>query len=114
MRLMKRRNFVIHTPEEIVRIREGFAARTCLERVWLSLEQLLKNFHEEQSLADGMQLAELRERVFSATPKTSDAFFEYFEKQGKLRRNGSLAALAGDYYARTGTALEYTECGIEV
>ena len=79
---------------KIVRIREGFAARTCLERVWLSLEQLLKSFHEEQSLADGMQLAELRERVFSATPKTSDAFFEYFEKQGKLRRNGSLAALA--------------------
>ena len=79
---------------KLVRIREGFVTRACLERVWLNLEQLLKTFHEEQSLADGMQLAEVRERVFSATPKTSDAFFEYFEQQGRLRRNGSLVALA--------------------
>lgn len=79
---------------KLVRIREGFVTQACLERVWLNLEQLLKTFHEEQSLADGMQLAEVRERVFSATPKTSDAFFEYFEQQGKLRRNGSLVALA--------------------
>ncbi|MCR5576824.1 MAG: selenocysteine-specific translation elongation factor [Oscillospiraceae bacterium] len=77
---------------KIVNIRGGYVTKACLDRVWLNIEQLLKTFHEEQSLAEGMQLAELRERVFAATPKTSDAFFEYFEKAGGLRRSGSFVA----------------------
>ena len=79
---------------KIVRVREGFVSANVLESLWLSIEQLLKSFHEEQSLAEGMNLGELRERMFADSPKTADAFFDYFEKQGKLRRTGSFAALA--------------------
>ena len=41
-----------------------------------------------------MSLGELRERVFSSSLKTADAFFDYFEDQEKMRRSGKYAALA--------------------
>ena len=80
--------------EKILTISNGYVTRNCLDRVWLEIEQLLRSFHEEQSLAEGMHLGELRERVFPASTKSADAFFDYFEEQEKLRRSGSFAALA--------------------
>ena len=107
--------------EKILVISNGYVTRNCLDRVWLEIEQLLRNFHEEQSLAEGMHLGELRERVFPASPKAADAFFDYFEEQEKLRRSGSFAALAEfqSAFSPEQVAMQeeleklYTEMGIE-
>jgi selenocysteine-specific elongation factor len=80
--------------EKILIINNGYVTVNCLNRVWQEIEQLLRRFHEEQSLAEGLPLSELRERVFPDSIKTADAFFDYFEEQEKMRRSGSYAALA--------------------
>jgi selenocysteine-specific elongation factor len=107
--------------EKILVISNGYVTRNCLDRVWLEIEQLLRSFHEEQSLAEGMHLGELRERVFPDSTKTADAFFDYFEEQEKLRRSGSFAALAEfqSAFSPEQVAMQdkleklYTEMGVE-
>lgn len=79
---------------KIVRIVGGYVSRARLNRVWMQIEELLQKFHEDQSLAAGMHLGELRERVFAATPKTSDAILEYFASQGKIRIGGGVVAMS--------------------
>ncbi|MBQ7895579.1 MAG: SelB C-terminal domain-containing protein, partial [Oscillospiraceae bacterium] len=79
---------------KIVQINGGYVTRARLNRAWMHIEELLTKFHEDQSLAAGMHLGELRERVFAATPKTADAILEYFASQGKIRIGGGVVALA--------------------
>ncbi len=69
----------------------------------------------------GIALTEAGERIrFYAQNalKNADLIRESCAEESRALRlaanpSSSLAALAGEYYARTGTALEYTECGIE-
>lgn len=106
---------------KVLNIREGLITKSCMDRVWLRIDELLRRFHEMQTLADGMNLGELRERVFSATPKTADAILEYYSKQDKLRLNGSIAALAefSTSFSSEQTAIHdeleklYIDCGLE-
>ncbi len=79
---------------KVVTIQGGYISRSRLNRAWMQIEELLTNFHEDQSLAEGMHLGELRERVFAATPKTADAILDYFQKQDKIRIGSGVAALA--------------------
>lgn len=78
----------------IVRIAGGYISRARLNRVWMQIEELLLKFHEDQSLAAGMHLGELRERVFAATPKTADAILDYFATLGKIRIGGGVVAMS--------------------
>ena len=80
---------------KIIKIANGYISRARLNRVWMQIEELLHKFHEDQSLAAGMHLGELRERVFAATPKTADAILEYFASLDKIRIGGGVVALAG-------------------
>lgn len=80
--------------KKVINISGGLITGARLDSVWQEIETLLRRFHEEQSLSDGMNLGELRERVFSSSPKTASAILEYFVAQDKLRFNGSVAALA--------------------
>ena len=79
---------------KVVNISGGLISARRLDDVWQRIEELLRRFHQEQSLADGMNLGELRERVFSSSTRAANAILEHFIKQEKLRFNGSVAALA--------------------
>ena len=76
-------------------IRGGYVTKGALDALWVKAEELLRSYHEQQSLTDGIQLGELREKLFSSAPKTADAVLNYFAQQGKLSLNGSSASLAG-------------------
>lgn len=79
---------------KVVNISGGLISARRLDDVWQRIEELLRRFHQEQSLADGMNLGELRERIFSSSTRAANAILEHFIKQEKLRFNGSVAALA--------------------
>lgn len=105
----------------VVAIKNGLIAQTTLDALWLQAETLLAAYHQEQSLSAGMHLGELREKLFSAAPRDADAILGYFQQQGRLRLDGSCAALADFQSAFTpeqaamGQELEryYLDCGFE-
>jgi selenocysteine-specific elongation factor len=106
---------------EVLCIREGYVTAKALSDQWVRTEALLKSYHQEQSLTDGLHLGELREKLFSASPKTADAILDYYARQGKLCLNGSSASLTGFQTAfspeqqRLCGELEryYLDCGFE-
>lgn len=80
---------------DIVAIRSGYITKKTLDALWTQIEELLRRYHEDQSLTEGFNLGELREKLFTSSPKTADAILGCFVEQGKLRVAGSSVSLAG-------------------
>ncbi len=78
---------------EIVRVGSGLIALDILNTVWFKIESLLRAYHREEPLKEGMPLGELREKAFSGAPKAADAMFAYLVQQQKIKLCGSNAAL---------------------
>lgn len=106
---------------EMVCIRDGYLTKRTLDALWARTEELLRSYHEQQSLTEGLHLGELREKLFSSAPKAADAILDYFAQQGKLCLNGSSASLTGFQSAFTPEqeqlcgelAQYYLDCGFE-
>ena len=104
-----------------VRIRGGYITKETLDGLWLKAEELLKKHHAEQSLMEGMNLGELRGRLFPGALKNGDAILEYFQQKGKLRINAGSAALSQfqTAFSPEQTQMQkeleeyYLQCGIE-
>lgn len=80
--------------EQILLIQGGLLAAAELERVWQEIRTILTAFHQENPLAEGMHLGELRERAFIAPQRTADAVLNYLSSLGRLRLSGPQVALA--------------------
>lgn len=74
-------------------IRAGLITQNQLDNVWEKLSETLREFHEQNSLDQGMHLGELRVKIFATTPKTADAIMEHFCDRGMMTMDGSTAAL---------------------
>lgn len=104
-----------------VRIRGGYITKDTLDSLWLKAEALLKKHHAEQSLMEGMNLGELRSRLFTGALKNADAILDYFRQKGKLRIDNSSAALTQfqTSFSPEQTQMQkeledyYINCGIE-
>ena len=79
---------------EICPMADGYVAAASLEETWGKIEEALRAFHRDEPLAEGMNLGELREKIFPAANKSADVILDAFVQQGKLRRSGGAAALA--------------------
>lgn len=79
---------------EICPMADGYVAAASLNEVWSKTEEALRAFHRDEPLAEGMNLGELREKVFPAGSRGADVILDAFVQQGKLRRSGGAAALA--------------------
>lgn len=77
----------------VLEIGGGLISDCVLEETWSRTEALLQAYHKEQPLKDGLPLGELREKIFSDTPKTADAIMNHFSTAGKLSILGACAAL---------------------
>lgn len=77
----------------VLEVGGGLISACVLDETWSRTEALLQAYHQEQPLKDGLPLGELREKIFSNTPKTADAIMNHFSAAGKLNVLGTCAAL---------------------
>lgn len=79
--------------KDVLRIHSGLISADVLNTVWLNMEALLRSYHNQQPLQEGMPLGELREKLFPGFPKAADAILNHLVQQQKIRLCGSSAAL---------------------
>ena len=112
---------VLLEQNRVLKIDNGFISRKVLDDLWAKTEAILKKFHKDNSLQEGLHLGELREKLFTDSAKTSDAILQQFVKEGKLRLSGSCAALASfkTAFSPAQKAMQeelekyYLSCGLE-
>ena len=71
----------------------GLLAASVLDELWKTADALLRDFHTQNPLQDGIPLGELRVRLFGTADKAFDPILDYFASIQKLRFAGSRGAL---------------------
>ncbi|MCR5666031.1 MAG: selenocysteine-specific translation elongation factor [Eubacterium sp.] len=73
-------------------VNQYYAVRE-LETVWAEIEEILSAYHKENPLRSGMNIAELRSRIYKQQVPKKEVVLPYFEEQGKLRFEKESVAL---------------------